>query len=254
MLPIPDIVIQIMNKLADEDDAENRITRDPTFRIRDEEITDRDEDVEDDVGDVLVEGSGGDDTAAEPLTIKIPRKIWNDEAQRNWNLELDEDVLRDDDGDIVMDLSESHDYVNLLLGHSHRERILQQSELNAMALVTRGDKTRYTVGKVFRMTVARARKVHGDNKTLEVLRSEVEQIIKRGVCQGVYWDYLTEADRKAAIRCSVFIKEKYKPDGLFDKLKARLVAGGDQQDRTVYSDNETSSPRCRRVLYLLWRQ
>ena len=40
----------------------------------------------------------------------------------------------------------------------------------------------------------------------------------------------------------MFIKEKYKPDGLFDKLKARLVAGGDQQDRTIYSDNETSSP------------
>ena len=157
-------------------------------------------------------------------------------------MELDEDVLRDDDGDIVMDLSESHDYVNLLPGHSHRERILQLSELNAIALAARGVKTRYTVGKVFRMTVARARKVHGDNKTLELLRSEVEQIIKRGVCQGVYWDYLTEADRKAAIRCAVFIKEKYKPDGLFDKLKARLVAGGNQQDRTVYSDNETSSP------------
>jgi len=49
-------------------------------------------------------------------------------------------------------------------------------------------------------------------------------------------------DRRSAIRCSIFIKEKFKPDGLFDKLKARLVAGGDQQDRTVYSDNETSSP------------
>ena len=44
------------------------------------------------------------------------------------------------------------------------------------------------------------------------------------------------------IRCSVFIKEKFKPDGVFDKLKARLVAGGHLQDKTIYSDNETSSP------------
>ena len=248
VLPIPDIVIQIMNKLADEDDAESRITRDPTFRIRDAEVTDHDENADEIDGNTSDdglggdEGLGGDDAAHEPLVLRIPKQIWNDEARRNWNLELDEDVLRDDDGDIVMDLSDSHDYVNLLLGHSHREHILQQSELNTMSLATRGERVRCSVGNVFRMTVARARKVHGDDKTLAVLRSEVEQIIKRGVCQGVYWEYLTEADRKAAIRCSVFIKEKYKPDGLFDKLKARLVAGGDQQDRTVYSDNETSSP------------
>ena len=80
------------------------------------------------------------------LVIKIPKQIWSDEAGRNWNLELDKDALRDDDGDIVMDLSDSHDYVNLLLGHSHRERFIHQSELNAMAFTTqyslhRGDST-----------------------------------------------------------------------------------------------------------------
>ena len=40
----------------------------------------------------------------------------------------------------------------------------------------------------------------------------------------------------------MFIKERFKPDGLFDKHKATLVAGGHQQDRKVYSDNKTSSP------------
>ena len=151
-------------------------------------------------------------------------------------------MVRDDDGDVVMDISESHDYVNFLLGHTHSECIIQQSDLDAMSLVRRDEKNLNNLGNVFRMTVARARKIIEDEQTLTVLRPELEQIIKRGVCQGVCLDYLTEADKKSAIRCSIFIKEKYKPDGLFDKLKASLVARGDQQDRTVYNDNETISP------------
>jgi len=39
----------------------------------------------------------------------------------------------------------------------------------------------------------------------------------------------------------MFLKEKYKADGSFDKVKARLVAGGHQQGRTVYED-KLSSP------------
>jgi len=40
----------------------------------------------------------------------------------------------------------------------------------------------------------------------------------------------------------LFFKEKYLPNGDFDKLKARLVAGGHLQDRSVYSESQTSSP------------
>ena len=39
----------------------------------------------------------------------------------------------------------------------------------------------------------------------------------------------------------MFLKEKYKADGSFDKVKARLVAGGHQQGQTVYED-KLSSP------------
>jgi hypothetical protein len=38
---------------------------------------------------------------------------------------------------------------------------------------------------------------------------------------------------------SLFLKEKLFPDGSFDKLKARLVAGGHKQDTTLY-DNVSS--------------
>ena len=37
----------------------------------------------------------------ERRVIKKPKDIWNDEAQRSWNLQLDEHVVRDDGGNFV---------------------------------------------------------------------------------------------------------------------------------------------------------
>jgi hypothetical protein len=34
----------------------------------------------------------------------------------------------------------------------------------------------------------------------------------------------------------MFLKEKYLASGEFEKLKTRLVAGGDQQDKDMYDD------------------
>ena len=67
-------------------------------------------------------------------------------------------------------------------------------------------------------------------------------MLTKHVWQPVLWDYLTDEERKSIITSSMFLKEKFAADGKFDKLKARLVAGGHQQDRSVYSDSETSSP------------
>jgi hypothetical protein len=53
---------------------------------------------------------------------------------------------------------------------------------------------------------------------------------------------LTDTQRKSIIRSKMFLKEKFFSDGLFDKLKARLVAGGHMQNRSDYGEDETSSP------------
>ena len=47
---------------------------------------------------------------------------------------------------------------------------------------------------------------------------------------------LTFKELKSAIRSSMFLKEKYLSTGEFEKLKARIVAGGHMQDRTLYDD------------------
>ena len=45
---------------------------------------------------------------------------------------------------------------------------------------------------------------------------------------------ITDKQFRKAIRCHLFLKEKYLPNGDFEKLKARLVAGGNDQDRELY--------------------
>ena len=51
---------------------------------------------------------------------------------------------------------------------------------------------------------------------------------------------LTKAQLRKVIMSSMFLKEKFLSSGDFEKLKARLVAGGHQQDRESYGD--ISSP------------
>ena len=61
----------------------------------------------------------------------------------------------------------------------------------------------------------------------------------KGVWHGIKTSSLSKSARDAIIRCSMFLKDKWTAAGLFDKFKARLVAGGDQQDKTLY-DNLSS--------------
>jgi hypothetical protein len=51
------------------------------------------------------------------------------------------------------------------------------------------------------------------------------------------WDYVSPTETSGAILpCKLFLKNKYSASGEFLKLKARLVAGGHMQDRSIYPD------------------
>jgi hypothetical protein len=78
------------------------------------------------------------------------------------------------------------------------------------------------------------------NHAEKAIKSEISQMVKMGVFHGVHMNTLTSKDRSNSILCHMFLKEKRDADGVFEKLKARLVAGGDRQDRSLYES--TSSP------------
>ena len=75
---------------------------------------------------------------------------------------------------------------------------------------------------------------------IEAIKSVVKEMMQhvdRRTFVGVNIDELSEEQLRLIITSSTFLKEKYTAQGLFDKLKARLVAGGHLQDRTVYDES-----------------
>ena len=99
---------------------------------------------------------------------------------------------------------------------------------------------------VYHITARRALK-ENPNEALPVIRQELETLLRKGVFHGIEYASLTQAQRKGIIRSQMNVTQKYAPssDGngrIKDKLKARLVGGGDGQDRNLYSRIDTSSP------------
>jgi hypothetical protein len=73
-------------------------------------------------------------------------------------------------------------------------------------------------------------------ETEPAMEKELQQMIDKNVWHPVRFESLTPVQRRATLRSSMFMKLKYLASGLFDKLKARLVAGGDQQDKSLYEN------------------
>ena len=93
------------------------------------------------------------------------------------------------------------------------------------------------IDKEFAMTISvrAALREHGE-EARGVILSELRQMITKRVWRPVKMTGMTRDERRRIIRSSMFIKEKFFSSGAFEKLKARLVAGGDQQDRSLYEN------------------
>ena len=73
-----------------------------------------------------------------------------------------------------------------------------------------------------------------------VIMKELSQMVDKKVWTPVHMSVLSSTEKHRIIRSQMFLKEKYLPTGVFEKLKARLVAGGNQQNKQLYDD--LSSP------------
>jgi hypothetical protein len=90
------------------------------------------------------------------------------------------------------------------------------------------------------MTINQAMK-EDPTKSLYAMISELDAMIKLKVWSPTLRSLLPKGAR--VIRSSMFMKKKYEAAGAFLKWKARLVAGGDQQDKHHYDiAYEISSP------------
>jgi len=178
VLPMPDIVISMLNRLAEEDKLEDRVTRDPEFRIRNQVIrldADHDEDpnletngtpqLDEDqhvapVGDLIDPPPEGD------LKIRIPRDIWDESIKcKDLELMLDDGVIRDADGDVIMDTSDSIDYSTN--GVPTTQYVQKAGTLYVNTVPT------HTLSKhTFRLTIKQCIQRNGEQRTIEELRRE----------------------------------------------------------------------------------
>ena len=89
--------------------------------------------------------------------------------------------------------------------------------------------------RALNITVREAIRTRG-TEAESVIMKELSQMITKKVWTPVDGRSLTAEQRNGVIRSSMFLKEKFFATGEFEKLKARLVAGGDQQDKDLYDD------------------
>ena len=76
----------------------------------------------------------------------------------------------------------------------------------------------------------------------ESIALEMSQMISKSVFHPVDTSTWSKEQFKSVIPSMMFLKEKYLPNGLFEKLKSRLVAGGHRQNRSIYANKDISSP------------
>jgi uncharacterized protein YdeI (YjbR/CyaY-like superfamily) len=70
---------------------------------------------------------------------------------------------------------------------------------------------------------------------IDSITSELKQMCDKNVWEGVTYESLTSKQKRTIISSSMFLKEKYTADSMFEKLKSRLVAGRHLQDKGTYS-------------------
>jgi hypothetical protein len=92
---------------------------------------------------------------------------------------------------------------------------------------------------IYRISFSKGLQKYGVS-AVEAATKELKQMINQGVWSKVHKKDLAKINWEMVIYSFMFLKEKFKPDGTFDKLKMRLVGGGDKQNKLDYDD--ISSP------------
>jgi hypothetical protein len=121
---------------------------------------------------------------------------------------------------------------------------LRRSERSTMPIERFGNSRSFYVDQmkaadvaktIFHMTVKAAMK--GRPKEAEpAIVAELQQMLDKGVFHGVKLRSLSHHERKAILRSSMFLSDKYLASGAFEKFKARLVGGGNTQDHESYEN------------------
>ena len=131
------------------------------------------------------------------------------------------------------------DSLQNLLSHNEPTIVLHTAAEAVIERIANQDVDNLDGYSAFTISVRAALRDRRDEAT-PVIMAELKQMLDKRVWHGVHTSSLTPLQRSAIIRSSMFLKDKYLASGAFERFKARLVAGGNQQDKGLYDD--LSSP------------
>jgi hypothetical protein len=92
----------------------------------------------------------------------------------------------------------------------------------------------------YKTSITKALNSEHSKESHAAIKNEIDYMIKYKVMVPEMFEDIPYHHRSNMIRSHMFLKWKYHPDGRFDKIKARLVGGGDMQ--SIYTYDETNSP------------
>lgn len=94
---------------------------------------------------------------------------------------------------------------------------------------------------ILNLTVTKAIATYG-KAAEEAIITELLQLLAKKVWKPImHATHAKKSKHNRILPCSMFLKEKFLANGLFEKLKARLVAGGHMTDPAKYSKEEKTS-------------
>lgn len=92
----------------------------------------------------------------------------------------------------------------------------------------------------YKISVKQALESEYRNESMEAIRGEIDYMITYKCVQPVMYHSISASLRHRIVPTHMFLKHKFLPDGQFDRIKARLVAGGNLQAADLFT--ETNSP------------
>jgi cobalamin biosynthesis protein CobT len=96
----------------------------------------------------------------------------------------------------------------------------------------------------FHTSVRKGLKEHGAD-AYKAIVAELKQLLsEKKAIKPVHREDLSARQLKRSIRSLMFLKTKFDGLGRFEKIKARLVANGKQQDRELYPDTYSPTVAC----------
>ncbi len=232
-LPIPQEVINHMNKLAANDKHE--ITKDPVFRLNDRIVEIGKEEIFEDPEAAY--GEGDVPTKYTDGVVQDVADVLPDLRGTTTVVAVDTPVAATGAPVVAVDAAPPP----LVPTHSYNTRYQVRLSSTTVATTLHYDDEREEdrIELQFHITVDQALHRFPD-QAADALVKELGQMALKGVFKPVHVSSLSPDEKKGIIISFMFYKEKFLPDGSFDKLKARLVAGGHMQDRAVVGD--ISSP------------